>query len=52
MPTKPLISCGHPGTNDLGAVADCEATTEEDLIAAANQTIAATCAAAAKVHVL
>ncbi|KAK9818980.1 hypothetical protein WJX81_005038 [Elliptochloris bilobata] len=29
------------GTNDLGAAADCEAASEEDLVAAANRTIAA-----------
>ena len=42
-----LAGCGHTGTNDLGALADCEATTAEDLVAAANQTVAATCAATA-----
>lgn len=40
-----LTSCGHPGTNDLGALADCETTTAENLVAAANHTVAATCAA-------
>lgn len=40
-----LLSLG-PGTNDLGAVADCETTSEDDLVAAAT-TIAARFAACA-----